>query len=88
MTTMWLLMAQYEGQAVIAIETVAADYFGVERGGMPRFLRKLEAGEIKLVITRMETSQKGRRGVHIRDLAAFIDERRAAGQRELRQMQS
>ena len=45
MTTAWLLMAQYEGMAVIPIERVAVDHFGVEKGGLPRFLRKIEAGE-------------------------------------------
>ena len=88
MTTAWLLMAQYEGMAVIPIERVAIDHFGVDSGGLPRFLRKLEAGEIPLPVTRMERSQKGRRGVHLLDLAAYIDARREAGQKELRQMQS
>ena len=88
MTTAWLLMAQYEGMAVIPIERVAVDHFGVEKGGLPRFLRKIEAGEIPLPITRMERSQKGLRGVHLLDLAADIDARREAGQKELMQMRS
>lgn len=90
MTTLWLLMAQYQGVAVIPVERVAADRFGVKvkEGGLPRFIRKLEPGEIPLPVTRMETSQKGLRGVHLLDLAVYIDERRAAGQKELRQMLS
>ncbi len=88
MTTVWLLMAQYEGRAVVPLERVAADYFSVDKAGMPRFLRKLETGEIPLALTRMEKSQKGMRGVHLHDLAAYIDARREAAQKELRQMLS
>lgn len=90
MTTLWLLMAQYEGAAVVPIERVAADHFGVKvkEGGLPRFLRKLDSGEIPLPVTRMETSRKGLRGVHLLDLAAYIDARRAAGEKELRQLQA
>ena len=35
-------------------------------------------GDITLPIVRIETSQKAQRGVHLIDLAAYIDKRREA----------
>jgi hypothetical protein len=37
-------------------------------------------------IVRIETSQKAQRGVHLGDLAAYIDKRRAAAIKECRQL--
>lgn len=86
---MWLLLAQYQGETMIPVDRVAKDFFGVpEASGMPRFLRKLEVGEIPLPVVRMERSQKGAKMIDLRDLAAFLDERRAAAQKELRQLQA
>jgi len=39
-------------------------------------------------VVRMERSQKGAKMIDLRDLAAFLDERRAAAQKELRQLQA
>jgi hypothetical protein len=39
-----------------------------------------------LPIVRIETSQKAQRGVHLVDLAAYIDKRRAAATKECRQL--
>jgi len=89
MTTMWLLLAKYQGDSLIPVERVANDFFAVkDPSGMPRFLRKLEAGEIPLPVVRMERSQKGAKMIDLRDLAAFLDERRAAAQKELRQLRA
>jgi hypothetical protein len=85
MKTVFLLMAQYDGKAAVPVETIARDYFGVDKGGMPRFLRKLDSGEIPLPVMRMEKSQKGARLISLQDLAAFLDERRADAQKELQQ---
>lgn len=80
MNTTFLLMAQYDGQAIIPIEDVCRDYF---RHMTPAQLaRRASAGEIDLPITRIETSQKAARGVHLADLADWIDRRRQAAQRE------
>ncbi|MFB8828349.1 pyocin activator PrtN family protein [Azotobacter sp. CWF10] len=71
MNTMFLLMAQYNGQAIIPLERVCEDYF---RHLTPeKFLRKAMAGEIDLPIVRMEGSQKAARGVHLADLARYLD---------------
>jgi len=82
MNTAFLLMAQYDAQVIIPLDRVCRDYFAPLT--LPTFLRKLTDGEIALPVTRMEGSQKGMRGVHLADLAAYIDLKREAGQRELR----
>ena len=53
------------------VETIARDYFGVDKGGMPRFLRKLGSGEIPLPVMRMKKSQKGARLISLQDLPHF-----------------
>lgn len=49
---------------------------------IPNLMRKISAGEIALPVIRMERSQKCAKGVHISDLAAFIDQQRAAAIKE------
>lgn len=85
MNTAFLLMAQYQGAAIIPIELVCRDYFShltpVE------FARKAGAGQIDIPITRIENdNRKAARGVHLEDLANWIDKRRAAAQKEADQM--
>lgn len=84
MNTVFLLMAQYGAQAVIPIDTVCRDYFAPLT--VPTLARKIAAGEIALPLVRMETSQKGAKGVHVEDLAAYIDARRAAAVKECAQL--
>jgi hypothetical protein len=81
MNTAFLLMAQYNGLAVIPVEKVCKDYFS--HLTPEKFMRKVTAGEIALPIVRMETSQKAARGIHLQDLATYLDKRRDAAQREL-----
>jgi hypothetical protein len=84
--TAFLLMAQYDGRAVIPIERVREDYFSHLSSRI--FRDKLNRGEIKLPIVRIEeANQKSALGVHLTDLAAWIDERRAAGVKECEQLQ-
>lgn len=85
MNTEFLLMAQYNGRAVIPLDVVCRDYFG--HLTPLQLSRKATAGEIDLPIVRIETSQKAARGVHLQDLAAWIDARRAAAQKETDQLQ-
>lgn len=85
MNTAFLLLAQYNGAAVIPLETVCRDYFS--HLTPIQLTRKTTAGEIDLPIVRIETSQKAARGVHLQDLAAWIDARRAAAQKENDQLQ-
>lgn len=77
-------MAQYDGKAVIPLKDVCRDYF--THLTVEIFLRKVAKGELRIPVTRMEDSQKGARGIHLQDLADYIDRRRAAAQEELRQM--
>jgi hypothetical protein len=83
--TAFMLMAQYGGKAIVPIETVCADYFSPLT--LPNLRRKIAAGDIPLPLVRMETGNvKAAQGIHISDLAAYIDERRAAAVKERDQL--
>jgi hypothetical protein len=82
--TLFLLMAQYNGQTVVPIDQVCRDFFG--HLTVEKLLRKALRGDIALPIVRIETSQKAQRGVHLVDLAAYIDKRRAAAVKECHQL--
>lgn len=85
MNTAFLLMAQYNGQAVIPAGTVVRDYFS--HLTVEKFVRKVAVGEINIPLVRIEAgSQKAAKGVHLTDLAKWIDERREAAVKEARQM--
>ncbi|HYW57719.1 MAG TPA: pyocin activator PrtN family protein [Polaromonas sp.] len=85
MNTAFLLMAQYDAQVVIPVGTIVRDYF--PHLSVDKFLRKTGNGEIDLPVTRIEPgSQKGAKGVHLHDLARYIDKRREAAQKETRQL--
>lgn len=74
MKTAFILMAQYQ-TALIPAEKVARDYFHLST---EKFIRKALSGEITLPLVRMEGSQKSARGVHLTDLANYLDKQRAA----------
>jgi hypothetical protein len=77
MKTAFLLMAQYDGLAIIPVAKVVKDYFG--HLTVDSFLRKVALGDIPLPLVRIEAgSQKAAKGVHVSDLAAYIDARRQA----------
>lgn len=84
MRTVFLLMARYDAQVIIPIDVVCRDFFSSLK--VNNLLRKIAAGEIALPLTRMEDSQKGAKGVHIQDLADYIDARRAAAKKECEQL--
>jgi hypothetical protein len=84
MKTAFLLMAQYDGLAVIPIETVCRDYF--RHLTVEKLLRKVMKGEIKIPIVRIEDSQKAARGVHINDLATYLDKQTEAARKEAEQL--
>ncbi len=79
--TTFLLLAQYSGRAIVPVDDVCRDFFS--HLTPVKFLRKVDAGEIRIPVVRIEQSQKAARGVHISDLAAWIDARRAAALREM-----
>jgi len=85
MNTAFLLMAQYDGKAIIPIDVVARDYF--PHLSTDKFLRKTLLGEIKLPVVRIDAgTQKSAKGVHLTDLAQYIDDRRAAAIKEAAQL--
>lgn len=84
MNTAFVLMAQYNGKAIISLEQVCNDYFTHLTPDM--FQRKVLAGQIKLPIIRLEASQKTARGVHIADLAFYLDQPREAARKECAQL--
>lgn len=84
MNTSFLLMAQYNGRAIIPVETICKDYFS--HLTPEKFLRKISAGEIELPLVRIEVSQKSAKGVHLKDLADYLDCRRAAAIRETKSL--
>ena len=83
-STVFLLMAQYNGKAVISVEEICRDYF--PHLDAAKFVRKVGAGDIAIPMIRMENSQKTAKGVHINDLADYIDRQAAAARKECRQL--
>jgi Pyocin activator protein PrtN len=77
-------MARYDGLPVIPVDVVCRDYF--RHLTVEKFLRKVLAGEISLPIVRMEDSQKSARGVHVTDLAAYLDKQTEAARKECEQL--
>ncbi len=84
MNTAFLLMAQYGGKPVIPVEDVCRDFF--THLTAEKLVRKISAGEIAIPLVRMEASQKCAKGVHLTDLAAYLDARREAALKECRQL--
>lgn len=78
-------MAQYSGAAVIPVAQVCKDYFS--HLTPDKFLRKCSSGEIKLPVVRIDAgSQKGAKGIHLTDLAAYLDKRHEAARKEMMQL--
>tara|TARA_R110002110_G_scaffold249740_1_gene465885 strand:+ start:249 stop:509 length:261 start_codon:yes stop_codon:yes gene_type:complete len=86
MNTLFLLMARHDGKPVISVDDICADYF--THLNPVKFLRKVRLGEIDLPVVAMEDSQKAARGVHLEDLAKYLDARRAAAARECHRLRS
>jgi hypothetical protein len=85
MNTAFLLMAQYNGQAVIPVDLVVRDYF--THLSPDKFVRKVALGEIQIPLVRMDPgTQKTAKGVHLVDLASYIDARRVAAIKEAQQL--
>jgi hypothetical protein len=83
--TAFMLLAQYGGKAIVPVERVCADYFAPLT--LPNLRRKIAAGDIPLPLVRMESvSVKAAQGVHLVDLAEYIDSRRSAAVKERDQL--
>ena len=84
MNTLFLLMAQYEEQAVISLERVCKDYMNLT---VEKFKQKRLRGEIDIPIVRLGAeSQKAALGIHLRDLADYIDRQREKAAKEQNQL--
>ncbi|RMS08502.1 hypothetical protein ALP72_100718 [Pseudomonas coronafaciens pv. coronafaciens] len=84
MNTLFLLMAQYEGQAVIPLDKVCADYMNLT---VQKFKRKRLEGEIDIPVIRLGAeSQKAGLGIHLKDLADYIDRQRDKASKEQNQL--
>lgn len=85
MKTALVLLAQYDGAAIVPLEHVCRDYF--THLTVEQFARKATEGEIDIPIVRIDgSSRKSAKGIHVHDLAAWIDARRAAAIKENNQM--
>ena len=71
MNTAFILMAQYNGLVIIPLERVCTDYFS--HLTPEKMKLKVATGDIDLPLVRLESSQKSARGVHLNDLAAYLD---------------
>jgi hypothetical protein len=84
MNTTFLLMARYKGLPIIPVDTVCRDFF--RHLTEEKFLRKTLTGEIPLPVVRMESSQKSARGIHLADLATYLDKQTKAARKECEQL--
>ena len=71
--TTFLLLPQYGDKVVIPLEDVRRNFFS--HLTLQKLLRKLSSGDIALPVMRMEHSQKCVKGVHLQDLADYLDKR-------------
>lgn len=84
MNTTFLLMAQYNGKAIIPLDAVCRDYFS--HLTPTKFVEKVRAGEIGLPLVRMEKSQKAAKGVALNDLATYLDVQIADARKDMKAM--
>ena len=84
MATIFLLMARYQGLPVIPVELVCRDFF--QHLSPQKFVQKVERGDLAIPLVRIEASQKAAKGVHLNDLAAYLDQQHAAAVKECQQL--
>lgn len=84
MNKLFLLMAQYEGQAVVPLDRVCRNYMHLT---VEKFKRKRLDGEIDIPVVRLGAdSQKAALGIHLKDLADYIDRQREKAAKEQNQL--
>lgn len=84
LNTAFLLMAQYQGRAIIPIDDVQRDYFS--HLSVEKLLRKIASGEIRLPLVRTDNSQKSAKGIHLGDLAEYLDHCRETALRDYKDL--
>jgi hypothetical protein len=81
MKTAMILMAQYDGLAIVPVDLVCRDYF--RHLTVDKFMRKVLAGEIRIPVVRIEnSSQKAAKGVHITRPRRYLDKQADAARKE------
>lgn len=84
MDTFYLLMAKYQA-IVIPLPIVARDFF--PHLEPDKLLRKISNGKIQIPLVRLDaSSQKTAKGVHVKDLADYLDKQTEAARKECRQL--
>jgi hypothetical protein len=73
MDTFWMLLGRYQSKPIIDINRVCEDFF--PHLSPAKFIRKVEDGTIRLPVVKIESSQKCTKGVYVRDLATYLDDR-------------
>lgn len=84
MKTSLILMAQCDGCAVIPLWQVCSDYFA--NLTPDEFVAKTKAGEIQIPIVYMDDTKRTPRGIHLADLATYIDRCAKAARAECRRL--
>lgn len=82
--TAFLLMAQYNGKAVIPLDVVCRDYFSHLTPN--KFVEKVRSGELKVPLVKLGTGQKAAKGVALNDLADYIDHQIVAARKDMETM--
>jgi hypothetical protein len=80
MNTIVLLLAQFDARVAIPVDEVCKAFF--PHMDAQALVRKINRGEIKLPIMKLESRVKSARTIHVLDLAHFIDAQRAAAHKE------
>lgn len=86
MNTLFLLMAQYDAKQIVPVDDICRDYF--THLSPAKFLRKTRSGELSIPVVSMEDSQKSAHGVHIKDLARYLDDRTQKAQKTHERLQA
>ena len=84
MKTVFLLMAQYDGRAIIPLDSVCRDYFS--HLTPTKFVEKVRTGEIGLPLVHLEKSRKAAKGVSLNDLAAYLDAQIDAARKDMQEL--
>jgi hypothetical protein len=84
MKTAFILMAQYDGLAIVPLDVVCRDYF--RHLTVEKLVQKCVMGDVSLPIVRMEGSKRAAKGVHINDLAAYLDKQTDLARKECEQL--
>ena len=84
MNTAFLLAARYDGRPIIPIETVREDFF--PNVTLKIMIDNINTGRIALPMVRIGVGVKTAKGIHLTDLARYIDERTEEARKECHQL--